>query len=406
MRKTHEINAETRIDAWKAAVMFAVIGCFLGAPSIAWAGNYFNGFEVDTYNWFDLTRVASGTGGVTSASGGYHAINDTDPNPFTRWGGYNDDPACAGGGTCPGSFPAYGFDTSLDVYLDVDGGYANDSRVDYTSAISDPSGNHRRDFIFNCGFYNDDQSGSGLGSGNRFICSASNNTPGWPANPGRDPAVIATTSGWYTFLHEFRDDGTGVLTVRLRVLDSSGTEIHAWTLSDPTDVIGTTVGGNRYGWFPYNQLGTTLAFDNASRTSLPPAYSCDGFEPPMNLAYLPPAMGGGEIGRSVKRNRVLPFKATLLDGDGNPVTALNSPPVIQVTYVPTVGPSADVTPDALTSGKRSDGNQFELTGDSWAFNLWTKNYTAVGRYEATMVSGDPSEYVIDPTCRGVFVIEP
>jgi len=137
-----------------------------------------------------------------------------------------------------------------------------------------------------------------------------------------------------------------------------------------------------------------------------PAYSCDGFEPPMNLAYLPPAMGGGEIGRSVKRNRVLPFKATLLDGDGNPVTALNSPPVIQVTYVPTVGPAADVTADALTSGKRSDGNQFELTGDSWAFNLWTKNYTAVGRYEATMVSGDPGEYVIDPTCRGVFVIEP
>ena len=48
----------------------------------------------------------------------------------------------------------------------------------------------------------------------------------------------------------------------------------------------------------------------------------------MNLAYLPPAMGGGPIGRKVKKNKVLPFKATLLDGAGNPVTDLIAPPVI------------------------------------------------------------------------------
>jgi len=52
---------------------------------------------------------------------------------------------------------------------------------------------------------------------------------------------------------------------------------------------------------------------NASVSLPAPTYACDGFEPPMNLALLPPAMGGGEIGRSVKRNRVLPFKATLID---------------------------------------------------------------------------------------------
>jgi hypothetical protein len=260
------------------AIVTMLFALVLGSvvTSAAYAGDYFNGFEVDTDNWFDVTRVPSGTDGITSASGDYHAITDPDPDPFTRWGGYNDDPACAGGGTCPGAFPAYGYDTSIDVYLNVDGGYANDTRFDFDSAIYKPDGTHRRDFIFNCGFYNDEtDSGSNgtPGAGvNRFICSASNNSqPGsaYAKNPGRMPTVVATTSGWYTFLHQFRDDGTGVLTVDLSVLDAAGATIQTWTLSDPTDVIGTTIGGNGYGWMDYNQLGR-LALDNAQRTSIVP----------------------------------------------------------------------------------------------------------------------------------------
>jgi len=138
----------------------------------------------------------------------------------------------------------------------------------------------------------------------------------------------------------------------------------------------------------------------------PPTYSCEGFEPPMNLAFLPPAMGGGPIGRRVKKNRVLPFKATLVDGDGNPATDLVAPPVIQVIYTDLAMTSSDVTDDALTPGKRSEGNQFILAGDKWTFNLWTKLYSAVGTYTATMVSGDTDEYRIDPDCEGIFVIEP
>jgi len=137
-----------------------------------------------------------------------------------------------------------------------------------------------------------------------------------------------------------------------------------------------------------------------------PSYSCDGFEPPMNLALLPGPFGGGEIGRTVKRNRVLPFKATLVDGDDNPVTDLIAPPVIDVSFDPTIGPTEDVTDEALTPGKRDDGNQFILAGDKWTFNLWTKNYTADGTYTVTMQSGDTDEYVIDPICKGVFVIDP
>jgi len=247
-----------------------------GVPTSASAGDYFNGFEVNDDNWFGVTRVPSGTNGIPSASGGFHA--EAPPDAFTRWGGYNDDPACAGGGSCVGTFPALGFDTAVDIYLDVDGGYGNDKRFDFSSAISQPDGAHRRDFMFNCGFYDD---AATPGTGNRFVCSASNNSPGFPKNPGREPTVVATTSGWYTFLHQFRDNGSGVLTVDLSVLDSGGTVIKTWTLSDPSDVIGSTVGGNRYGWHipqqPANLQFGTLAIDNSRRNSVSPSSLLDHF---------------------------------------------------------------------------------------------------------------------------------
>ncbi|HEV2689036.1 MAG TPA: hypothetical protein VGV35_10785, partial [Bryobacteraceae bacterium] len=42
---------------------------------------------------------------------------------------------------------------------------------------------------------------------------------------------------------------------------------HTWTLSDPTDIIGSTVGGNRYGWFASQEFNF-LAIDNSRRMSL------------------------------------------------------------------------------------------------------------------------------------------
>jgi hypothetical protein len=54
----------------------------------------------------------------------------------------------------------------------------------------------------------------------------------------------------------------------MKLLDSSDNVLHTWTLSDPTDVIGATVGGNRYGWF-VNQEFSSLAFDESSLVNLP-----------------------------------------------------------------------------------------------------------------------------------------
>ena len=123
-----------------------------------------NGFEVDNSGWNvfggtnDATRVASGTNGVTSASGSFHA-EATGPNngqtddgsAATNWGAYS---STFGGG----------YKTTLDIYLKF--GTANDTRFDWDSAINDSSGAHLRDYVFNGGYYNDTDV---TGSGDRFV---------------------------------------------------------------------------------------------------------------------------------------------------------------------------------------------------------------------------------------------
>src|SRR5678816_3229843 len=105
-------------------------------------------------------------------------------------------------------FPPGGYTTTIDIYLDISapymtGGltpYNNDTRFDWTSAINTPNCTHRRDFVFNAGFYDDTDA---TGAGPRFVISASNNAgPGnsFPKNPGRDPFMI-NVEGWYTFEH-------------------------------------------------------------------------------------------------------------------------------------------------------------------------------------------------------------
>jgi hypothetical protein len=100
------------------------------------------------------------------------------------------------------TFPASGqLVTQLAIYLDVDGDFDNDSRFDWEDVnLNRANGDFLRDYIFSVGFYND-----ALAPGantNRFIVSASNNAPGNPRNPDRNPIAIST-SGWYIFQHRF-----------------------------------------------------------------------------------------------------------------------------------------------------------------------------------------------------------
>jgi hypothetical protein len=233
----------------------ALMSCFsnklVGAPL------YFNGFETDTAGWTAATRVASGTNGIPSAAGGFHAQAATGSSTFTNWGGYN----YGAGGAVPTVFQEYR--TSAQIYLDINGGWANNTRLDFDSAINNSAGNFLRDFIFNGGFYNDSDGSPGSGT-NRFIFSASNNSqPGsaFAKNPARDPVAISTT-GWYTFEHHFYDNG-GVLAVDMSIFDPSNNLVNMWTLTNGDAIAG--VGGNRYGWFDFNEF-STLAFDNTQLT--------------------------------------------------------------------------------------------------------------------------------------------
>jgi hypothetical protein len=245
-------------------VIIALSVTALGSLALAAGSSFFQGFETDTSGWFGATRVASGTNGIMSASGSWHAeAASGDFVAFTRWGGYGGISGCSGS-ACAAQFPANGYVTSIDIFLDADSlTAANDTRFDFSSAINQPDGNHRRDFVFNAGFYTDTDT---TGSGPRFVISGSNNagrSGAFPKNPGRDPFTI-TDAGWYTFQHTFTNNGFGVLTVALTIKDAAGTAIHSWNLSDPNDVINTVVGSNRYGAFASQEF-SLLAIDNSSR---------------------------------------------------------------------------------------------------------------------------------------------
>jgi hypothetical protein len=235
-------------------------GMILAAVTVTFAA-YFQSFETDDAGWTGATRVQTLTHGVPSESGAFHAEDQNLNVPtFTFWGGDSK------------TFPPGGYTTSVDIYLDISApymngaptGYANDTRFDWSSAIGTPGCDHRRDFVFNAGFYTDVDS---TGAGPRFVISASNNAgrgSSFPKNPGRDPVTI-NVEGWYTFEHRFYGvppTPGGQLFVDLTIKDAAtGTPLRTWTLTDPSDVIGTTVGGNQYGWFARNEFSPALAFD-------------------------------------------------------------------------------------------------------------------------------------------------
>lgn len=262
---TRKIWSTSRLGLTTAA--FALSAMMFGSIALAAGLSYFQGFETDTNGWSGATRVASGSNGVISADGAWHAESSggtfNASGAFTTWGGYGGNAGCGTSACAAAAFPANGYVTSIDVYLDVDSiTLSNDTRFDFTSAINQPSGFHRRDFGFNAGFYNDTDI---TGTGPRFVISASNNVTrsgAFPKNPGRDPFAI-TDAGWYTFQHTFTDNA-GVLSVELAIKDAAGAVLHTWTLSDATDIINTTVGSNRYGWFALQEI-PNLAIDNAIR---------------------------------------------------------------------------------------------------------------------------------------------
>jgi hypothetical protein len=129
-----------------------------------------------------------------------------------------------------------------------------------------------------------------------------------------------------------------------------------------------------------------------------PTAACSGFEPPME-----------DYPVRAKHNRAFPLKMRITDMIGMELTDfdLTAAPVVQVVYMSLAGDAIDVSDDALPAGLGTEGNQFEYSPEDglWHFNLNSRNYTAEGQYVVTAVSGDQSEYTIDPVCVTGFTIE-
>ena len=153
------------------ALAFSVV-MLMGVCAWAQTSNFSYGFEAvpGANEWSENIIVASGTNGITAATGSFYGNMPApaSPSQFTRFGGYSS------------IWPCNGYKTSIKMYLNLSAGYANDTRLDYSSAVSSQAGAHLRDFMFHVGFYNNmDVTGPGAGT-NRFIVGASNNSPGNP----------------------------------------------------------------------------------------------------------------------------------------------------------------------------------------------------------------------------------
>jgi hypothetical protein len=247
------------VPALVAVAMFAVAGQSAAAPG------FNQGFESDASGWndfggtLDAVRVPSGTNGVPSASGSFHAESNTTDGAAGRMGGY----VCC--------FPPTGFTASVDVYLDFALADGSDRRFNFTIALNRITCAHLSDFVVSLG--------TRPGVPGEWIASASQNCPGWPSNPGRNPQAITTGTGWYTLKYIFKNEG-GLLDVDVEIKNSSAVTVAYFDVSTDYDpgtglvpIPITIVSGHRYAWFCAPQPGAGysalpfIAFDNSKVSS-------------------------------------------------------------------------------------------------------------------------------------------
>jgi hypothetical protein len=251
-------------------MFFSRLLVLLAIPALSFSatvGCWSNDFETDTSGWFtgtnhaygDITRVASGTNGIPAAGGGFYAqltgapgdefINgvQTNTSAYTWWSGNS------------AIFPASGFTTSLDIFLDTNGSFPSDTRFIFSDSINDQTGNYLNEYFFIGGYYP---------GPNRFVIAAND------SNSAQDPRtnptnLLITDAGWYTFQYHFFNN-SGNLGVDMSVLNAQGGRLQTWNITQPPLSLATQVGGNGYGWFVTESF-PTLAIDNSEIFTPEPA---------------------------------------------------------------------------------------------------------------------------------------
>jgi hypothetical protein len=238
-----------------------------------WPENYSQGFEQNLDGWYDfrnqfaptdpqnrvfspqetIQRVCGPQNGIPASSGdcfaqvragiAYPPIEDL--TALTTFAGFSN------------VMPEDGFRASIDIYLDA-AAAEEEQRFAYTVAMNETTCEWGGDYIFHVGKV-----------GGQFCVRGGTDldTIAGPAPCatvlGMEPVVLgADAKGWYTFAHAFQRVG-GVVEVAMALFDPDGNAVDGW---EPDPVIPTAAGGNRYGWFPWNDFDD-LPIDEVSRTS-------------------------------------------------------------------------------------------------------------------------------------------
>jgi len=181
---------------------------------------------------------------------------------------------------------------------------------------------------------------------------------------------------------------TGITGFRLDVIDPNGVSLMEENRL-PTGGPGRADNGN----FVLSRI-----FVDAEPADLPSNLHCVGFDAPFDDG---PVTGEGRLSIS----------AELLDAVDSSVTddGIAAAPVAQVLFneVESNVLPIDVTGNSMGRRGGGLGNQFFYSDkkDKWIHGLLTNKFTAPGTYTITMVSGDDSEYVIEPTCKVLYIVE-
>ena len=240
----------------------AMVTC--GANAFGTIG-HFESFETSADSWnayqSDVTRVASGTNGVTSFDGDYH-MTITDPaEPGEDY--FSGTYSWLGGRT--GSF-GNGFSTSAAVYIDL-----TDSQVqggtygfDLSQAIYKETDSHAQDNIYHIGAFDLENTGT-----YSVLLGASHNSNFAPQ--AGSPYTTITESGWYTFEYSFAASATVAdsVDIEFAVYDAEGDLFWSQSeVSNPAQYTLSNVEGNGYMWFTFVNADS-LAVDAVSMVPEP-----------------------------------------------------------------------------------------------------------------------------------------
>lgn len=261
-------------------VLTIILGAtLLGSTASAATLYYQNSFEENTAGWTatggsSVIRTESGTDGVGSLDGDYHAIaiRDGAQGPYTNFGGYTN--------TWPGEW-----DARIAVYLNP--AWQEGSGFIYSVATNNSAGAHLREYALHAGVVKDETTGgipqliviadtSSVAAGESVLKHIN--------AMSTDRRVAISEAGWYIIEQQFRSVN-GKLVGTVRLLDAEGEEVFSYTKPEVTFIGGydpiSNVGGNRYGWFTHITIPGGLAIDAAELLVSPVLHtvSSDASEP-------------------------------------------------------------------------------------------------------------------------------